>query len=71
MTYEEMARATGLAEWRLIWMGDKVPAEVEHVCTAPSAPSRLERLPFRATPQRGIAAARCERCRTAWVRRRE
>ena len=69
-----MRRATGMGpEWRLIWAGADPPWTVLHHCGAHSGPGDTElsaawALPYTPTPTPGVESARCERCRTAWVR---
>ena len=66
-----MRRATGVSpEWRLIWRGADPPWTVLHHCghsgLGDTEVSAAWTLPYTPTP--GVEAARCERCRSAWVR---
>ncbi len=77
MTQDEMRPAHGVGpEWSLVWCAADPLRAVEHWCVGLYGPggtytSETVMLPYRATQTPGIEAARCERCRVAWVRRVE
>lgn len=74
LTQAQMRDATGLGQnWQVIWAGQDAVAEREHLCTGLPGPegtyrSEWVRVRYTSTGSPGIQAARCERCRTAWVR---
>jgi len=69
-----MLRATGLGpEWQVIRTGCNALRDLEHLCGGLHGPgeahvSEYVRLRYETTGTPGIEAARCERCREAWVR---
>ncbi len=77
MTQGEMCAALQVdPEWSVLWSGADRLRAVEHWCVGLYGPggtytSETVLLPYRATETPGIEAARCERCRVAWVRRVE
>ena len=74
LTQAQMREATGLGpEWRLTWLGPAPVDEREHLCSAPTGPEgtyrgEWVRVRYVATRTPGVQVAKCERCRTAWVR---
>jgi hypothetical protein len=74
LTQAQMREATGLgAEWQLIWAGPDPFAENEHLCTGLYGPggtyrSEWVRVRYEPTGTAGVQAAKCERCKIAWVR---
>ncbi len=74
LTLAEMHDAAGLGpEWNVIWTGADPVAEREHYCgslTAPEGTARGDwvRIRYAPTGTRGVQAAKCVRCQTAWVR---
>ena len=74
LTAEEMRQALNFGpEWQVIWMGADPLDAFDHDCGGPCGPdgtyvSEWVRLPYIPTSTPGVQAARCERCRMAWVR---
>ncbi len=74
MTQVEMRRATGLGpEWQVIWEGQHALPSVQHICAGlyglgGTYVSEYVTVTYPPTGTPGIEAARCERCRVAWVR---
>jgi hypothetical protein len=74
MTQAEMHQATGLGpDWQIIWEARHALPDVEHLCGGLYGPggtyvSEHMRLRYEATGTPGIEAAKCDRCRIAWVR---
>ena len=74
LTQAEMYQATGLGpEWELIWEDPAPGAERDHLCGVPTGAESAYRgewvrVPYAATGTPGVQAAKCERCRIAWVR---
>jgi len=74
LTQAQMREATGVGpEWQVIWTGADPLADHEHLCTGLYGPggtyrSEWARAPDAPTGILGVQAAKCERCRIAWVR---
>ncbi len=63
-------------EWSLIWTGADPLPTVQHLCSGLYGPvetnvSEYVTLTYAPTSTPGMEAARCERCRVAWVRAAE
>jgi hypothetical protein len=75
MTQDEMRAALAVgAEWNLLWCGTGPLPSVGHLGGGLHGPGGTYRsepmtLSYDLTRAAGIKAARCERCRTAWVRK--
>jgi hypothetical protein len=73
MTPAEMRAALNFGpEWQVIWMGADPRDAFDHDCGGLYGPggtyvSEWVHLPYLATHTPGVQAARCERCRIAWV----
>ncbi len=74
MTQDEMRAALHVGpDWSLVWRGPDPLRAVEHWCAGlygigGTPTSETVMLRYEATDTPGIEAARCERCRVAWVR---
>ena len=74
LTQAQMRQVTDLSpEWLIIWAGADVFPEHEHLCTSPPGPggthrSEWVRVRYAPTGTPGVQAAKCGRCRVAWVR---
>jgi len=74
LTQDQMREAAGVGpEWQVIWAGPDPLAEHEHLCGGLYGPggtyrSEWARVPYTPTGRPGVQAAKCERCRIAWVR---
>ncbi len=77
MTEDQMRRVAGVGpEWRLVWTAHYPFPDVQHLCFGPpDAAGPFEedwvRRRYAPTGIAGVEVARCEVCRTAWVRRLE
>ena len=70
-----MRQALGVGrEWRVIWQGHAPFDTASHLCAGLAGPpgayqSEWVNLLYAPTATPGVEAARCARCRTAWLRR--
>jgi hypothetical protein len=74
LSLDQMRAAAGVGpEWEVIWMSAERVDVLQHLCACIYGPggtyrSEWVRVPYAATGTPGVQAAKCERCRVAWVR---
>lgn len=74
MTLAQMREATRLGlDWMVIWAGADPVGVREHLCgglpgSGDAYRSEWVRVRYAPTDTPGVQAAKCERCRTAWLR---